>query len=85
MSTIVKPAFGDQATETRINQCEAGWKACRDAQLDLKALLDSERRYATLVEKQAVEAIKSEPATVPWYVWLVVGAAGGVILTRGLR
>lgn len=72
---------------TKIDECEMGWKACEVARQDLKTLLKAEREYSAILEKQRKEALEAQqaPASTPWYVWLIVGAAGGVVLTRGLR
>ena len=42
------------------------------------------RRKITEQRDLAVSRL-DEGSSVKWYVWLVVGVAGGVILTRGLR
>jgi hypothetical protein len=43
--------------------------------------------YAAKLEKQRDAAYEraDDKSLLPWYGWVIIGVAGGVILTRGLR
>lgn len=55
----------------------------------MQKLLEIETKQGEILKKQrdsAVEALGDRSDMgIPWWVWGVVGVAGGVILTRGLR
>lgn len=54
----------------------------------MEALLAKEREHIALLIKQREELLRQSPtstAQIPWYVWTVLGIAGGVVLTRGIR
>lgn len=82
------PARGSEPT------CAETLDACKlavDAQalyIDrLKLQVKEQGEYANLLRKQrdaAVDAAGGD-SSLPGYFWVVIGIAGGVILTRGLR
>ncbi len=71
----------------RISACERGWGLCNQARADGEAVLAKEREHIALLIKQREELLRQEPSggRIPWFVWTVLGVAGGVILTRGIR
>lgn len=74
--------------------CEVALKLCDEAvnalQADVVAkreLIDKQEeliKKLALQRNQAYDRLDDEIIT-PWYFWAVLGIAGGVILTRGLR
>ena len=68
------------AARDALGACEAAGKA-KDA------LIEEDEATFALLLKQRNEAIASAGVgqSVPWYLWAVMGVAGGVVLTRGLR
>lgn len=50
--------------------------------------LKLEKEYSDMLQTQRNQLIKDQPSTearLPFYVWVIVGIAGGVVLTRGIR
>jgi hypothetical protein len=54
----------------------------------LKRRLTQEQQITETLLKQrnaAISEVVPLSASVPWFLWIITGAAAGVILTRGLR
>jgi hypothetical protein len=75
-----KPTENERLGLEALQLCEQSLEVCRRR-------ADGWEQYAKSVETQRNEAIKAvrPESALPWWGWLVIGAAGGVILTRGLR
>lgn len=71
--------------------CDQVLQQCDVAVQRLKALTRTQDEYIALLERQRDQAFKELKdrgdggGSLPWYAWAVLGVAGGVILTRGLR
>jgi hypothetical protein len=54
----------------------------------LKVVVKRQDEYITVIEDQrnkAYDKLSSTGSNLPFYIWVLFGAAGGVVLTRGLR
>lgn len=80
---------------TSLAECDAKLAACDKLQNlqqleinQLKLVIEKKNEMIHLVSKQR-DALYDDAAkngsNIPWYLWVVVGVAGGVVLTRGLR
>lgn len=61
---------------------------CEKSVENWKGVASSCEDYSRVLEKQRDEAIKrvgDHNDAMPWWSWVIIGAAGGVVLTRGLR
>ena len=70
-----------------LNLCAESEARCQDLNVAQKRLVTEQDNLIVKVTKQrneALEMVKPDPS-MPWYVWTVMGIAGGVILTRGIR
>ena len=63
--------------------CEQTLAACKLLLADKDAIIQTQSDLITKVIGQRNDLIKSEDK-MPWYFWVILGAAGGVILTRGV-
>jgi len=84
-----QPVSGDPARTPTENE-RLGLEALTlcEQQLGMcKNRADGWEQYAKTVETQRNEALKNikPESALPWWGWLIIGAAGGVVLTRGLR
>jgi hypothetical protein len=61
--------------------------ACEKTQQAYKALIVEDQETISLLIKQRNEAIASSSpsAHLPFYFWLVLGAASGIVLVRGFK
>lgn len=46
---------------------------------------DQDQLIVKLIEQRNAALQASSTSSTPWYFWAVLGVAGGVVLTRGLR
>jgi hypothetical protein len=67
--------------------CDAALTACEERVKIMGDMLAAESELRRKVTEQRDVAVNRLDSTssIPWYVWTIVGVAGGVILTRGLR
>lgn len=65
--------------------CQAYQTVAEKQIAEMKKLIDLQDDRTALLRKQRDEAIMAQAPGQPFYVWLIVGAAAGVVLTRGLR
>lgn len=80
------PVIGNSC-DAVLNACEASEASCQELVKAQRELVGSQDNMIVKLTKQrneALEMVKPE-ASMPWYIWTVVGIAGGVILTRGIR
>lgn len=83
------------STVSNATECDTVLKACDEALKQSLEQREKQRIYISnqeelvlLLSKQrneAYEELSKKGENYPWYVWAIVGAATGVILTRGLR
>lgn len=75
-------------TQAEDNTCELRLEGCEKSVQNWKGVVEKQDEYIAVLTKQrneAMEKLGSEDSRLPWYVWAIVGVAGGVVLTRGLR
>lgn len=74
--------------EIKIHQCDEALIAT-EKELELrKSLRIKDQEYQKILENQrnkAYDQLKDQGSLLPWYFWAILGTAGGVILTRGIR
>ena len=76
-----------ERSEDTLALCDKALSSCEAEIEALKKLVTAEREFGDLMKKQrdnAYDKIETN-SNIPFYVWVVVGVAGGVILTRGIR
>ncbi len=85
-------AVGDQKAEDQSLQqsCDKALQLSTQEIDLLKEALSKESEYGNILRDQRNKAIeagyeKNSPPALPWYVWTVFGAAGGVLLLRGIK
>ena len=81
------PAQNGAPEVTTKDLCLDAYGACQSYNDALVKSLEKERELnAKLVEQRdAAVAKQEEPNRTPWYFWVIIGLAGGVVLTRGIR
>lgn len=85
--SIICPTTTKADSAGALPLCDAALSACEERVKIMNDMLSAEaelRRKITEQRDVAVSKLESG-SSVAWYVWVVVGVAGGVILTRGLR
>lgn len=75
--------------------CESKLAACDDLQRvseqqidSLKVVVKRQDEYIEVIEDQrnkAYDKLGSTSQSLPFYIWVLFGAAGGIVLTRGIR
>lgn len=85
ITTLTSQAIGDPATT--LKKCDTALQLSTQEIELLKVAIATEQQYGQILKKQRDEAINqiTVPSAVPFYVWVVLGVAGGVVLTRGIR
>lgn len=86
--TLILPMTVVRADDaTALKLCDSALTACEARVKVMDEMLTAEAELRRKVTEQRDAAISKldEGATTKWYVWLVLGVAGGVVLTRGLR
>ena len=69
-------------------ECEQVLESVEEHRQQLIQSLKLEKEYSDMLTKQRNQLIADQPGPdkrLPFYVWVIVGIAGGVVLTRGLR
>jgi hypothetical protein len=83
---LVKVSRAEDCDAT-LQLCDKAVTECTELSAKQRDLINAQDNLIVKVTKQrneALDMVKPE-AGIPWYVTIVVGIAGGVILTRGLR
>lgn len=82
-------------TSNLLADCESSLKTCKelievsDKQItNLHTIVSKQDTYIKIIEDQrdrAFNQLDKQGGSLPFWVWILTGVAGGVILTRGLR
>lgn len=75
---ITSTIIGDPVTEKP--SCDSVLNAC----LDYVKTLEVEREFlANAVKRQddTIKELEEKQSSQPWYFWVLIGAAGGIVLT----
>jgi hypothetical protein len=87
---LTKAAYPDNVPtcDKVLELCDKSNTECQElarSQRDLIAAQDNLIVKVTKQRNEALDMVKPDSTSFPWYVGIVLGVAGGVILTRGLR
>ena len=73
--------------DSTLEACDKAVTECTELNNKQRELIAAQDNLIVKVTKQRNEALDmvKPDSNIPWYITIVVGIAGGVILTRGLR
>jgi hypothetical protein len=84
---VSKGAYPQGTCDETLQLCDQAVTDCSELSAKQRDLIAAQDNLIVKVTKQrneALDMVKPEPS-IPWYIWTVVGVAGGVILTRGIK
>lgn len=80
---LIQSTVTATATNEGEQLCDRAVVAARSQLADMKDLVAAEKEFTAVVQRQrddAWKAIDRQASPVPWYLWLLAGAAGVTVL-----